>query len=260
MKKFIIFAVLICVLCTLSAQKGRNFKVANRFRSSIESNRFSNSIEFSAGGGFHGLSLIQKSPCDGFNFKLMGKFSMGYHFTPVLGARFTLKGGNTMSDPKNIPGLTVSMDPLIHTSVDLLVNLTNLWKTRPNRNIFFTNKSFCRIKLCDRKFYILGNPTIVFGAGVVTFRQKDVKVRYSNLAFNGGFLLQVVRYKGFSFNVEVNIALSNNAVSSLSNSEVIDSRINGWISTADIVSFSANFKIPTKHKNQRHYYTGGRRY
>lgn len=250
MKKFIIFAVLICVLCTLSAQKRRNFKAANRF---------SNSIEFSVGGGVHGLSLIQKSPFDGFNFDPIGKFSMGYHFTPVLGARFTLKGGNTMSNPENIPGLTVSMEPLIHTSVDLLVNLTNLWETRPKRNNkaadVLTNKSLLRLG----KTYWFGNPTVVFGAGVVTFRQKDIQVQYSNLAFNGGFLFQFFTWKGFSLNVEANLALSNNAVSSLSNSEVIDSRINGWISTAD-VSVSANFKIPTKHKNQRRYYTGGRRY
>lgn len=259
MKKFIIFAVLICVLCTLSAQKGRNFKAANRF---------SNSIEFSVGVGYRGLSLIQKPPytCDGFNFDKiinMGKFSVGYHFTPVLGARLTLKEGEVMSNPKNIPGLTVSMDPLIHTSVDLLVNLTNLWETRPKRNnkIFdmFTNKSFLRIKLCDLDLYLFGNPTIVFGAGVVTFRQKDVQVQYSNLAFNGGLLLQVVRCKGFSIYLEGNIAFSNNAVRSLSNSEVIDSRINGWIATADL-SGGVSFKIPTKHKNQRRYYTGGRRY
>ncbi len=237
MKKFIIFAVLICVLCTLSAQKGRrNFKAANRF---------SSSIEFSAGGGTRGLSLIQKLPyiCDGFKPKCMGKFSVGYHFTPVLGARLTLKEGEAMSNPKNIPGLTVSMDPLIHTSVDLLVNLTNLWETRPKR----------------KNFGICENPTIVFGAGVATFRQKDVKVQYSTPAFNGGILLQVVRYKGFSIYLEGNIAFSNNAVSSLSNSEVIDSRINGWISTADL-SGGVSFKIPTKHKNQRRYYTGGRRY
>ncbi len=238
MKKFIIFAVLICVLCTLSAQKGRrNFKAANRF---------SNSIEFSAGVGSRGLSLIQKPPYtfDGFNFGKpnMVKFSVGYHFTPVLGARLTLKEGETMSNPENIPGLIVSMDPLIHTSADLLVNLTNLWETRPKRN--------------NRDFSF--NPTIVFGAGVVTFRQKNVKVQYSNLAFNGGLLLQV-GYKGFSIYLEWNIALSNNAVSSLSNSEVIDSRINGWISTADL-SVGVSFKIPTKHKNQRRYYTGGRRY
>lgn len=250
MKKFIIFAVLICVLCTLSAQKRRNFKAANRF---------SNSIEFSVGGGVHGLSLIQTSPFDGFNFDPLGKFSMGYHFTPVLGARFTLKGGNTISDPDSIPGLTVSMEPLIHTSVDLLVNLTNLWETRPKRNNkaadVLTNKSLFRLG----KTYWFGNPTIVFGAGVVTFRQKDIQVQYSNLAFNGGFLFQFFTWKGFSLNVEANLALSNNAVSSLSNSEVIDSRINGWVSTAD-VSISTNFKIPTKHKNQRRYYTGGRRY
>jgi hypothetical protein len=250
MKKFIIFAVLICVLCTLSAQKRRNFKAANRF---------SNSIEFSVGGGVHGLSLVQEAPADGFNLNLMGKFSMGYHFTPVLGTRFTLKGGNTMSDPENIPGFTVAIEPLVHTSVDLLINLTNLWETRPKRNNkaadVLTNKSLFRLG----KTYWFGNPTVVFGAGVVTFRQKDVKVQYSNLAFNGGILFQLFSWKGFSLNAEANLMLSNNSVHS-QNDLGLSSKIGGgWISTAD-VSFSANFKIPTKHKNQRRYYTGGRRY
>lgn len=250
MKKFIIFAVLICVLCTLSAQKRRNFKAANRF---------SNSIEFSVGGGVHGLSLVQEAPADGFNLNLMGKFSMGYHFTPVLGTRFTLKGGNTMSDPENIPGFTVAIEPLVHTSVDLLVNLTNLWETRPKRNNkaadVLTNKSLFRFG----KTYWFGNPTVVFGAGLVTFRQKDVKVQYSNFAFNGGILFQLFSWKGFSLNAEANLMLSNNSVHS-QNDLGFSSKIGGgWISTAD-VSISTNFKIPTKHKNQRRYYTGGRRY
>lgn len=250
MKKFIIFAVLICVLCTLSAQKRRNFKAANRF---------SNSIEFSVGGGVHGLSLVQEAPADGFNLNLMGKFSMGYHFTPVLGTRFTLKGGNTISDPENIPGFTVAIEPLVHTSVDLLVNLTNLWETRPKRNNkaadVLTNKSLFRLG----KTYWFGNPTVVFGAGLVTFRQKDVKVQYSNLAFNGGMLFQLFSWKGFSLNAEANLMLSNNSVHSQNDLELSSKIGGGWISTAD-VSISTNFKIPTKHKNQRRYYTGGRRY
>ena len=219
MKKILIFSVLVSVLFTLSAQR-RNYRTVDVFN---------NSVELSVGGGIHALHLVQETPIEGLadELKPMVQFSVGYHFSPILGTRFAVQGGNTMS----ALGDTLLPNSIIYAHTDLLVNITNFWKTKKKR-----------------KYY---DASIVFGTGFITFRPEEAQDQFSGFAINGGMIHSFYLTRNLLLNIEAKLMLTNDAFPSH-----YYYNYGGWAMLYD-ASLGLSYKIPTDQKNQR--YTGKRR-
>lgn len=219
MKRILIFALLVSMLSTLSAQR-KNFRTVDVFN---------NSVELSLSGGVHALHLVQETPIKGLSDELtpMLQFSVGYHFSPILGARFVVQGGNTMS----ALGDTLLPNSLIYAHTDLLVNVTNFWKTKKKR-----------------KYY---DASLVFGTGFVTFRPEEAQDQFTGFSINGGMIHSFYLNRNLLLNIEAKILLTNDAFPS-------DYYFNygGWAMNYD-ASLGLSYRIPTDQKNKR--YTGRRR-
>ena len=226
MKKILIFTVLVSMFCTLSAQR-RNYRTVDVF---------DNNVELSVSGGLQALHLVQETPVKGLKDELtpMVQFSVGYHFSPILGTRITIQGGNTQS----ALGDTILPNSLIYTHADLLVELTNFWKTKPKR----------RKRDAVRLYY---DATIVFGAGFITLRPEEVKDQFTGFAMNGGLINSFSFNEKFWINLEAKLLLTNDAFPA-------DYHLNygGWAMNYD-VSLGFSYKIATDQKHKR--YTGRRR-
>ena len=87
MKKILVFTILVSMFCTLSAQR-RNYRTVDVFN---------NNIELSVGGGINALHLWRAKPFNKLSDELtpMIQFSVGYQFSPILGTRIAIQGGNT---------------------------------------------------------------------------------------------------------------------------------------------------------------------
>lgn len=240
MKKILIFTILVSMFCTLSAQR-RNYRTVDVF---------DNNVELSISGGIHGLHLWQERPTYRLADELtpMIQFSVGYHFSPILGARIAIQGGNTNSVLPMVFD-TVTLEPisdydtilpnsLIYTHADLLVELTNFWKTKPKR----------RKRDAVRLYY---DATIVFGAGFITLRPEEVKDQFTGFAMNGGLINSFSFNEKFWINLEAKLLLTNDAFPA-------DYHLNygGWAMNYD-VSLGFSYKIATDQKHKR--YTGRRR-
>lgn len=226
MKKILIFTVLVSMFCTLSAQR-RNYRTVDVF---------DNNVELSISGGLQALHLVQETPVKGLKDELtpMVQFSVGYHFSPILGTRIAIQGGNTQS----ALGDTILPNSLIYTHADLLVELTNFWKTKPKR----------RKRDAVRLYY---DATIVFGAGFITLRPEEVKDQFTGFAMNGGLINSFSFNEKFWINLEAKLLLTNDAFPA-------DYHLNygGWAMNYD-VSLGFSYKIATDQKHKR--YTGRRR-
>ena len=226
MKKILIFTVLVSMFCTLSAQR-RNYRTVDVF---------DNNVELSVSGGLQALHLVQETPIKGLKDELtpMVQFSVGYHFSPILGTRIAIQGGNTQS----ALGDTILPNSLIYTHADLLVELTNFWKTKPKR----------RKRDAVRLYY---DATIVFGAGFITLRPEEVKDQFTGFAMNGGLINSFSFNEKFWINLEAKLLLTNDAFPA-------DYHLNygGWAMNYD-VSLGFSYKIATDQKHKR--YTGRRR-
>lgn len=226
MKKILIFTVLVSMFCTLSAQR-RNYRTVDVF---------DNNVELSVSGGLQALHLVQETPVKGLKDELtpMVQFSVGYHFSPILGTRIAIQGGNTQS----ALGDTILPNSLIYTHADLLVELTNFWKTKPKR----------RKRDAVRLYY---DATIVFGAGFITLRPEEVKDQFTGFAMNGGLINSFSFNEKFWINLEAKLLLTNDAFPA-------DYHLNygGWAMNYD-VSLGFSYKIATDQKHKR--YTGRRR-
>lgn len=226
MKKILIFTVLVSMFCTLSAQR-RNYRTVDVF---------DNNVELSVSGGLQALHLVQVTPVKGLKDELtpMVQFSVGYHFSPILGTRIAIQGGNTQS----ALGDTILPNSLIYTHADLLVELTNFWKTKPKR----------RKRDAVRLYY---DATIVFGAGFITLRPEEVKDQFTGFAMNGGLINSFSFNEKFWINLEAKLLLTNDAFPA-------DYHLNygGWAMNYD-VSLGFSYKIATDQKHKR--YTGRRR-
>lgn len=226
MKKILIFTVLVSMFCTLSAQR-RNYRTVDVF---------DNNVELSVSGGLQALHLVQETPVKGLKDELtpMVQFSVGYHFSPILGTRIAIQGGNTQS----ALGDTILPNSLIYTHADLLVELTNFWKTKPKR----------RKRDAVRLYY---DATIVFGAGFITLRPEEVKDQFTGFAMNGGLINSFSFNEKFWINLEAKLLLTNDAFP-------VDYHLNygGWAMNYD-VSLGFSYKIATDQKHKR--YTGRRR-
>ncbi len=226
MKKILIFTVLVSMFCTLSAQR-RNYRTVDVF---------DNNVELSVSGGLQALHLVQETPVKGLKDELtpMVQFSAGYHFSPILGTRIAIQGGNTQS----ALGDTILPNSLIYTHADLLVELTNFWKTKPKR----------RKRDAVRLYY---DATIVFGAGFITLRPEEVKDQFTGFAMNGGLINSFSFNEKFWINLEAKLLLTNDAFPA-------DYHLNygGWAMNYD-VSLGFSYKIATDQKHKR--YTGRRR-
>ena len=226
MKKILIFMVLVSMFCTLSAQR-RNYRTVDVF---------DNNVELSVSGGLQALHLVQETPVKGLKDELtpMVQFSVGYHFSPILGTRIAIQGGNTQS----ALGDTILPNSLIYTHADLLVELTNFWKTKPKR----------RKRDAVRLYY---DATIVFGAGFITLRPEEVKDQFTGFAMNGGLINSFSFNEKFWINLEAKLLLTNDAFPA-------DYHLNygGWAMNYD-VSLGFSYKIATDQKHKR--YTGRRR-
>lgn len=226
MKKILIFTVLVSMFCTLSAQR-RNYRTVDVF---------DNNVELSVSGGLQALHLVQETPVKGLKDELtpMVQFSVGYHFSPILGTRIAIQGGNTQS----ALGDTILPNSLIYTHADLLVELTNFWKTKPKR----------RKRDAVRLYY---DATIVFGAGFITLRPEEVKDQFTGFAMNGGLINSFSFNEKFWINLEAKLLLTNDAFPA-------NYHLNygGWAMNYD-VSLGFSYKIATDQKHKR--YTGRRR-
>ncbi|MBQ2375140.1 MAG: hypothetical protein II298_00510 [Bacteroidales bacterium] len=226
MKKILIFTVLVSMFCTLSAQR-RNYRTVDVF---------DNNVELSVSGGLQALHLVQETPVKGLKDELtpMVQFSVGYHFSPILGTRIAIQGGNTQS----ALGDTILPNSLIYTHADLLVELTNFWKAKPKR----------RKRDAVRLYY---DATIVFGAGFITLRPEEVKDQFTGFAMNGGLINSFSFNEKFWINLEAKLLLTNDAFPA-------DYHLNygGWAMNYD-VSLGFSYKIATDQKHKR--YTGRRR-
>ena len=226
MKKILIFTVLVSMFCTLSAQR-RNYRTVDVF---------DNNVELSVSGGLQALHLVQETPVKGLKDELtpMVQFSVGYHFSPILGTRIAIQGGNTQS----ALGDTILPNSLIYTHADLLVELTNFWKTKPKR----------RKRDAVRLYY---DATIVFGAGFITLRPEEIKDQFTGFAMNGGLINSFSFNEKFWINLEAKLLLTNDAFPA-------DYHLNygGWAMNYD-VSLGFSYKIATDQKHKR--YTGRRR-
>lgn len=226
MKKILIFTVLVSMFCSLSAQR-RNYRTVDVF---------DNNVELSVSGGLQALHLVQETPVKGLKDELtpMVQFSVGYHFSPILGTRIAIQGGNT----KSALGDTILPNSLIYTHADLLVELTNFWKTKPKR----------RKRDAVRLYY---DATIVFGAGFITLRPEEVKDQFTGFAMNGGLINSFSFNEKFWINLEAKLLLTNDAFPA-------DYHLNygGWAMNYD-VSLGFSYKIATDQKHKR--YTGRRR-
>lgn len=226
MKKILIFTVLVSMFCTLSAQR-RNYRTVDVF---------DNNVELSVSGGLQALHLVQETPVKGLKDELtpMVQFSVGYHFSPILGTRIAIQGGNTQS----ALGDTILPNSLIYTHADLLVELTNFWKTKPKK----------RKRDAVRLYY---DATIVFGAGFITLRPEEVKDQFTGFAMNGGLINSFSFNEKFWINLEAKLLLTNDAFPA-------DYHLNygGWAMNYD-VSLGFSYKIATDQKHKR--YTGRRR-
>lgn len=226
MKKILVFTVLVSMFCTLSAQR-RNYRTVDVF---------DNNVELSVSGGLQALHLVQETPVKGLKDELtpMVQFSVGYHFSPILGTRIAIQGGNTQS----ALGDTILPNSLIYTHADLLVELTNFWKTKPKR----------RKRDAVRLYY---DATIVFGAGFITLRPEEVKDQFTGFAMNGGLINSFSFNEKFWINLEAKLLLTNDAFPA-------DYHLNygGWAMNYD-VSLGFSYKIATDQKHKR--YTGRRR-
>lgn len=226
MKKILIFTVLVSMFCTLSAQR-RNYRTVDVF---------DNNVELSVSGGLQALHLVQATPVKGLKDELtpMVQFSVGYHFSPILGTRIAIQGGNTQS----ALGDTILPNSLIYTHADLLVELTNFWKTKPKR----------RKRDAVRLYY---DATIVFGAGFITLRPEEVKDQFTGFAMNGGLINSFYLNRNLLLNIEAKLLLTNDAFPA-------DYHLNygGWAMNYD-VSLGFSYKIATDQKHKR--YTGRRR-
>lgn len=239
MKKILIFTVLVSMFCTISAQR-RNYRTVDVFN---------NNIELSLGGGFQTLHLWQERPLYrlGDEITPMLQFSVGYHFSPILGARIAVQGGNTTSV---LPTMfdTITHEPisscdtilpnsLIYTHADLLVELTNFWKTKPKRK--------------KRGSVNVGyDATVVFGLGIITLRPEDERDQFSGFAVNGGLINTISFNDKFCINLETKLLLTNDAFPA-------DYQLHygGWAMNYDL-SLGVSYKIATDQRNKR--YTGRR--
>jgi hypothetical protein len=218
MKKILLFTLFIGVLFNLSAQR-RNYRTIDVFN---------NSVEFSIAGGVHALHLVQATPVErlGDELKPMVQVAIGYQFSPILGARFVVQGGNTMSALSD----TLLPNSIIATHVDMLVSLTNFWKTK-----------------AKRKYY---DAQIVFGVGSISFRPEGEQDQFTGFAINGGLINSFFLTKNLLLNIEANLALTNDAFPP-------DYHYNygGWAMTYN-ASLGFSYRIPTDQKNKR--YSGRR--
>ena len=214
------------MFCTLSAQR-RNYRTVDVF---------DNNVELSVSGGLQALHLVQETPVKGLKDELtpMVQFSVGYHFSPILGTRIAIQGGNTQS----ALGDTILPNSLIYTHADLLVELTNFWKAKPKRR-----------KIDAVRLYY--DATIVFGAGFITLRPEEVKDQFTGFAMNGGLINSFSFNEKFWINLEAKLLLTNDAFPA-------DYHLNygGWAMNYD-VSLGFSYKIATDQKHKR--YTGRRR-
>ena len=236
--------MLVSVFCTLSAQR-KNYRTVDVFDNNVE---LSVSIPFV--GGWQALHLWQERPTYRLADELtpMIQFSAGYHFSPILGARLAVQGGNTNSvlptvfDPVTLEPIsdydTILPNSLIYTHVDLLVELTNFWKSKPKRK-----------KRGAIDFYY--DATIVFGAGIVTLRPENAGDQFSGFAMNGGLINSISFNDKLWFNLEAKLLLTNDAFPA-------DYHLNygGWAMNYDL-SLGLSYKIATDQRNKR--YTGRRR-
>lgn len=244
MKKILLFTLFIGVLFNLSAQR-RNYRTIDVFN---------NSVEFSIAGGVHALHLWQKGlfnfyrisdelglsgSCD--SIKSQYQLSIGYQFSPILGVRFAVQGGETASilptvfDPQGNPLASYDdtlYNSIIATHVDMLVSLTNFWKTK-----------------AKRKYY---DAQIVFGVGAISFRPNGAQDQFTGFAINGGLRNSffITKNQNLLLNAEINIALTNDAFPP-------DYHYNygGW-AVVYSASFGLSYRIPTDQKNKR--YSGRR--
>lgn len=241
MKKILIFTVLVSVFCSLSAQR-RNYRTVDVF---------DNNVELSVSGGMHALHLWQARP----SYRLLSdeltpmvQFSVGYHFSPILGARVVIQGGNTTSvlptvfDPITHKPIsiydTILPNSLLYTHADLLVELTNFWKTKPKRR--------------KRGSINVGyDATVVFGLGVITLRPEEARDQFSGFAINGGLIHTISFNDKFCINLEKKLLLTNDAFPA--NYQL---HYGGWAMNYD-VSLGLSYKIATDQRNKR--YTGRRR-
>lgn len=225
MKKLLIFTILVSMFCALSAQR-RNYRTVDVFN---------NNIELSAGGGVHALHLVQETPVEGLADELtpMLQFSVGYHFSPILGTRIAIQGGNT----KSALGDTILPNSLLYTHADLLVELTNFWKAKPKRK--------------KRGSINVGyDATVVFGLGVITLRPEDERDQFSGFAVNGGLIHTISFNDKFCINLEKKLLLTNDAFPA--NYQL---HYGGWAMNYDL-SLGISYKIATDQRNKR--YTGRR--
>ncbi len=225
MKKFLIFVVLVSVFYNLSAQR-RSFRTEDVFN---------DNVELSVSGGINALHLWRDKPFNGLSNELtpMIQFSIGYHFSPILGTRIAVQGGNTKSVmPITIDPYydTILSNSLIYTHADLLVNITNFWKTK-----------------AKKKYY---DATIIFGVGFTTLRPEESKDQFSGLAMNGGLINSFYLNRNLLLNIEAKLLITNDIFPS-------DYHLNygGWAMNYD-VSLGLSYKIATDQRNKR--YTGRR--
>jgi hypothetical protein len=240
MKKILLFTLFIGVLFNLSAQR-RNYRTIDVFN---------NSVEFSIAGGVHALHLWQKGlfnfyrisdelKLDNNKIKYQHQLSIGYRFSPILGVRFAVQGGNTVSilptvfDDAGKPIASYDdtlYNSIIATHVDMLVSLTNFWKTK-----------------AKRKYY---DAQIVFGVGGISFRPEGEQDQFTGFAINGGLINSFFLTKNLLLNIEANLALTNDAFPP-------DYHYNygGWAMTYN-ASLGLSYRIPTDQKNKR--YSGRR--
>ena len=226
MKKILILTILVSMFCTLSAQR-RNYRTVDVFN---------NNVELSISGGVNALHLWREKPFNKLSDELtpMIQFSVGYQFSPILGTRIAVQGGNTKSV------LPITLDPyydtilhnsLVYTHADLLVNITNFWRTK-----------------AKKKYY---DATIIFGAGFVTLRPEESKDQFSGFAMNGGLINSFYLNRNLLLNIEAKLLIPNDIFST-------NYHLNyeGWAMNYD-VSLGFSYKIATDQKHKR--YTGRRR-
>ncbi|MBR5254858.1 MAG: hypothetical protein IKV46_07480 [Bacteroidales bacterium] len=218
MKKILIFTLLISVSFVVSAQR-KNYRTIDVFN---------NTVEFSVSGGVHALHLVQETPVLGLKdeIKPAVQVGIGYQFSPILGTRFALQGGNTMSALSD----TLLPNSVIAGHVDLLVSLTNFWKTK-----------------AKRKYY---DAQIVFGVGALSFRPENEQDQFAGFAINGGLINSFFLTKNLLLNIEMKLFLTNDAFP-------VDYYYNygGWAMLYD-ASLGLSYRIPTDQKNKR--YSGRR--
>lgn len=215
MKKFLIFAILVSVFSALSAQRV---------------NSVSNSIELSVGGGVQALHFIQEEPFKGVGDEIspVVQFGVTYHFSPIIGARLAVQGGNTLSSL----GDTLLPNLLIYTHGDLLINLTNFWQSK-----------------AKKKYYDL---TIVFGSGFISLRPEETQEQFSTFAINGGLLNTFYLTRNLLLNLELKLGV----IDDLFPVGYYHQTYGGWMMNYD-ATLGLSYRIPVNPENR--HYSGGRR-